>query len=578
MACTSLSIPTSPANSTKRTNPIFKDHVPIRRSCSDHNHLCSYTNRIRAASSTQPNNSRSIGIFPFKISSSIVPNCLGSFLFGPYKPMDVVEKNMNMNMVEKSGERTGNEGEEIKRANWMEWLVELRSKWRNIWQQKQVEDEEEDNNNGEEGCCAEGCSLEEKNGEMGYKSYDPESFSRFLVRVPWSETKLFSKLAFLCNMVYVIPEIKGEVLQRYYDLQFVTSSFKKKAAYMEASTMTVVVAANESEKHETTKDFRAGQHSSPCEWFVCDDSSTFTRCFVVQGLDSHASWQAYLLFGPTKFEGTNVLVHRGIYEAAEAMYEQFMPEILDHLERKGEQAKFQFTGHCIGGSIALLVHLMLLTRNLVKPSTLRPVVTFGSPFVFCKGHKILEQLSLDESDHIHCVMMHRDIVPRAFSSNYNNQVITLLRRLNGSFQTHPCLIKSKRLYSPMGNLFILQPDEKSSPPHPLLPPGSALYVLNKTQCGSSSGVLMAFLNSPHPLETFSDPAAYGSEGTILRDHDSCNYLKAMNMVLRQHTRMVARKVRKQRNLLWPILTSPSPHSWNDEDKSDLQRTKLVTRE
>ncbi|CAL9002949.1 unnamed protein product [Prunus brigantina] len=548
MACTSLSIPTSPANSTKRTNPIFKDHVRIHRSCSDHNHLCSSTNRIRASSSTQPNNSRSIGIiFPFKISSSILPNCLGSFLFGPYKPMDMVEKNMNMNMVEKSGESTGNEGEEIKRANWMEKLVELRSKWRNIWQQKQVEDEEEDNNNGEEGC-----SLEEKNGGMGYKSNDPESFSRFLVRVPWSETKLFSKLAFLCNMVYVIPEIKGEVLKRYYDLQFVTSSFKKKAeaaAYTEASTMTIVVAASESEKHETTKDFLAGQHSSPCEWFVCDDSSTFTRCFVVQG--------------------TNVLVHRGIYEAAEAMYEQFMPEILDHLERKGEQAKFQFTGHCIGGSIALLVHLMLLTRNLVKPSTLRPVVTFGSPFVFCKGHKILEQLSLDESDHIHCVMMHRDIVPRAFSSNYNNQVITLLGRLNGSFQTHPCLIKSKRLYSPMGNLFILQPDEKSSPPHPLLPPGSALYVLNKTKCGSSSGVLRAFLNSPHPLETFSDPAAYGSEGTILRDHDSCNYLKAMNMVLRQHTRMFVRKVRKQRNLLWPILTSPSPHSWNNEDKSDL---------
>lgn len=117
--------------------------------------------------------------------------------------MDMVEKNMNMNMVEKSGESTGNEGEEIKRANWMEKLVELRSKWRNIWQQKQVEDEEEDNNNGEEAC-----SLEEKNGGMGYKSNDPESFSRFLVRVPWSETKLFSKLAFLCNMVYVIPEIK----------------------------------------------------------------------------------------------------------------------------------------------------------------------------------------------------------------------------------------------------------------------------------------------------------------------------------------------------------------------------------
>ncbi|PQQ12296.1 hypothetical protein Pyn_25025 [Prunus yedoensis var. nudiflora] len=26
---------------------------------------------------------------------------------------------------------------------------------------------------------------------------------------------------------------------------------------------------------------------------------------------------------------------------------------------------------------------------------------------------------------------------------------------------------------------------------------------------------------------------------------------------------------KQRNLLWPMFTSPSPHSWNDEDESDL---------
>ncbi|PQQ12294.1 uncharacterized protein Pyn_25023 [Prunus yedoensis var. nudiflora] len=78
--------------------------------------------------------------------------------------------------------------------------------------------------------------------------------------------------------------------------------------------MTVVIAAaSESEKHETAKDFR--EASIPHH-----------------GLDSHASWQ-----------GTNALVHRGIYEAAEAMYEQFMPEILDHLERNGEQAKLQFT-------------------------------------------------------------------------------------------------------------------------------------------------------------------------------------------------------------------------------------------
>lgn len=53
------------------------------------------------------------------------------------------------------------------------------------------------------------------------------------------------------------------------------------AAYMAASTMTTVVAAGEKAKLEAAKDLQS-LHSSPCEWFVCDDSSTYTRCFVIQ--------------------------------------------------------------------------------------------------------------------------------------------------------------------------------------------------------------------------------------------------------------------------------------------------------
>lgn len=137
----------------------------------------------------------------------------------------------------------------------------------------------------------------------------------------------------------------------------------------------------------------------------------------------------------------------------------------------------------------------------------------------------------------------------------------------------------KLLYSPLGRLFILQPNEKSSPPHPLLPPGNALYVLDKTKRGYSTAALRAFLNNPHPLETLSDPTAYGSDGSILRDHDSSNYLKAVNGVLRQHTKMVVRKVRKQRSMLWPLLTSPSPHSWTYDrslDSSRLARKEMMT--
>lgn len=114
----------------------------------------------------------------------------------------------------------------------------------------------------------------------------------------------------------------------------------------------------------------------------------------------------------------------------------------------------------------------------------------------------------------------------------------------------------------MGKIFILQPDEKSSPPHPLLPPGSALYALDNPNGSLTKSAVRAFLNSPHPIETLSDPTAYGSEGTIIRDHDSSNYLKAVNEVIRQHTRLVVRKARKQKNQLWPLLTSRSPHAWS----------------
>lgn len=257
-----------------------------------------------------------------------------------------------------------------------------------------------------------------------------------------------------------------------------------------------------------------------------------------------------------------------------------MPEIMDHLNRHGERAKLQFTGHSLGGSLSLLVSLMLLNQGIVKPSTLRPIVTFGSPFVFCGGQKLLNYLGLDEN-HVHCVMMHRDIVPRAFSCSYPNHVALVLKRLSGTFRSHPCLNKNKLLYSPLGKLFILQPDEKLSPSHPLLPQGNALYALDKTKCGYSTSALRFFLNWPHPLATLSDPTAYGSDGTILRDHDSSNYLKAVHGVLRQHsrmdhTRMVFCKARKQKNMLWPLLTSPSPHSWSHE--YSLQSTSFISKE
>ncbi|CAN8254001.1 unnamed protein product [Cochlearia groenlandica] len=618
---------------------VMKDGGLIRRSSSD-NHLCCYNdnnnnnNRICAVSARPGSGlkrNRSVGVFSFQISSSIISNPIKSLLF----ETDTSQEDQEIEINE-----TNLDG--VKKTNWVQRLLEIRRQWKK--KEHRTDNghvADDDNVNVKCGCDdGEGCVADYGGGD----DWERESFSKLLVKVAWSDAKQLSQLAYLCNVAYTIPEIKEEDLRRNYGLKFVTSSLEKKAkaailrekleqdstrmpvesesdkpqershsssasayniaasaasyihsckeydslmelnndvyksaaaAQAAASTMTAVVAAGEDEKLEAGRELQSLQ-SSPCEWFVCDDPNTYTRCFVIQGSDSLASWKANLFFEPTKFEETDVLVHRGIYEAAKGIYEQFLPEITEHLSRHGDRAKFQFTGHSLGGSLSLIVNLMLLSRGLVSSKAMKPVVTFGSPFVFCGGEKILEELGLDES-HVHCVMMHRDIVPRAFSCNYPDHVALVLKRLNGSFRTHHCLNKNKLLYSPMGKVFILQPSESVSPTHPWLPPGNALFVLDKSNESYSPAALRGFLNRPHPLETLSQRAAYGSEGSVLRDHDSKNYVKAVNGVIRQHTKLIVRRVRRERrDSVWPVLTSAERNSLIN-DRSLTKTEEIMTR-
>ncbi|CAI9775700.1 unnamed protein product [Fraxinus pennsylvanica] len=97
-------------------------------------------------------------------------------------------------------------------------------------------------------------------------------------------------------------------------------------------SVTAVVAAKGEVKQAVADDLNSAK-SSPCEWFACNDDQSATRFFVIQGSESLASWQANLLFEPVKFEGLDVLVHRGIYEAAKGTYEQ-------GLKSHGDRAKF----------------------------------------------------------------------------------------------------------------------------------------------------------------------------------------------------------------------------------------------
>ncbi|KAK4847398.1 hypothetical protein QYF36_001402 [Acer negundo] len=120
-----------------------------------------------------------------------------------------------MIVVDNSEEEESDEEEkEIKRANWVERLMEIRRQWPNRQQLESVDREVRDEH--ENGVCD--CDADESECEACYGSeddeggevtYDSESFSLLLEKVPLSDTKLFSNLAFLCNMAYVIPEIKA---------------------------------------------------------------------------------------------------------------------------------------------------------------------------------------------------------------------------------------------------------------------------------------------------------------------------------------------------------------------------------
>ncbi|TKY44929.1 Lipase protein [Spatholobus suberectus] len=438
---------------------------------------------------------------------------------------------LRWNSSDKGKKAVRDDGTERQSRNWVLKILHAKS----VWEGKQRNEEEVVCE-----CDACNCTVDEYDGDKEEVQLDRGSFSSMLRRVSLAEARLYAQMSHLGNLAYDIPKIKPGKLLKHFALRFVTSSIEKK----ESAT---AVAADD----------RNFAHSSPCEWFVCDDDHSATRFFVIQGSETLASWKANLPFEPTKFEGLDVLVHRGIYKAAaEGMYQQMLPEVHAHLKSRGSRAAFRFTGHSLGGSLALLVNLMLLIRQQVPVSSLLPVITFGSPCIMCGGDSLLDKLGLPRS-HVQAVTMPRDIVPRAFSCSYPNHVAELLKAVNGNFRSHSCLNEQKLLYAPMGDLLILQPDEKFSPSHDLLPSGTGLYLLccplSESDDGDKKQLRAAqtlFLNSPHPLEILSDPSAFGSGGSIQRDHDMNSYLRSVRTVIRQELNQI-RKAKSK--VWWPLV-------------------------
>lgn len=113
-------------------------------------------------------------------------------------------------------------------------------------------------------------------------------------------------------------------------------------------TIAGITTAEIATSHPNSKDVKAASTSSgtkcPSDWFVADSETYNTRYFVIQGSDSIDHWKTNLMFEPVPFEGTElgIKVHRGAYEAAQALYERFLPLVQEHVD-KDPTAKVCFT-------------------------------------------------------------------------------------------------------------------------------------------------------------------------------------------------------------------------------------------
>lgn len=115
----------------------------------------------------------------------------------------------------------------------------------------------------------------------------------------------------------------------------------------------------------------------------------------------------------------------------------------------------------------------------------------------------------------------------------------------------------------MGDFLILQPDENFSPSHDLLPSGTGLYLLTRPVLDGNDqaekqlrDAKAVFLNSPHPLKILRDRSAYGTGGTIQRDHDMNSYLKCIKGFVRQELNRNRKAKRENRRKVWWPLVAP----------------------
>lgn len=224
MACGSLSLTGSPvtaalnlkgnlSRSSSSQDLCYSKQVRMRRSYS--------YNEISASSSAVVPSPT--GIFNFQFSNSFLPNSIKSLFF------DLDGERRGSNGEESDDEVEVEVEQEKKRANWVEQVLEIKTRWR----EKQndvtydipvpVNDDDEEEECNVHGAEDDYCKVDY--GDESDIKVDKESFRELLKGVSSSHTKLLSKLAFLCNLAYMIPDIKVLSILRLFSVLFFLFSF-----------------------------------------------------------------------------------------------------------------------------------------------------------------------------------------------------------------------------------------------------------------------------------------------------------------------------------------------------------------
>lgn len=116
-------------------------------------------------------------------------------------------------------------------------------------------------------------------------------------------------------------------------------------------------------------------------WRVCDRRGE--RFVVIRGAAwsqpdtdrNKLSWQIAKVWPIKLRRGVNVVCHQGVYE----MVDEFWRDIAPYLTDETFGGKFSFTGHSLGGSMALVIAARARLELGIEEDRMMPIHTFGSP-------------------------------------------------------------------------------------------------------------------------------------------------------------------------------------------------------